>query len=306
MTSQLKIEFGAPATAFADNGSELILKLQVPLLAGEQIESFSIEGREIQTHGVFSVIEGERNMLGVCAVPCRFPLQETIYNVYSELLQLTRGWDIYRIWNFVPFINEETDNLENYKSFSIGRSLAYERRFGDDFHRVLPSASAVGVQNNTFALYFAAGRDGYRHVENPEQVSAFHYPAQYGPRPPSFARGTRVDSATGVIGYLSGTAAIKGHDTLSQGEPQDQCEVTFDNLALVLNEMGFSGLDAPEISKGHYKVYIRRRQDADALIRACRERLGPAAKITFLLADICRADLLVEVDGVVLRSKSTS
>lgn len=191
MTKRLKITFGAPKTSYLHAGDVLELQLKVPHLGGAAEESYSCDAPSIETTGAFAIMHGSRQTMGVCVVPVRFPLQETIYQVYRELLEICQGRTIYRIWNFVPFINAETEGLENYKSFSIGRSMAFERAFGQQFHQVLPAASAVGVEDNVFALYFVAGFEDATHVENPEQVSAFKYPTEYGPRPPSFARGTR-------------------------------------------------------------------------------------------------------------------
>ena len=60
------------------------------------------------------------------------------------------------------------------------------------------------------AIGFLAGRAVPRHFENPRQVPAFEYPAQYGPRPPSFSRATAVKAGEGRWIFISGTAAVVG------------------------------------------------------------------------------------------------
>ncbi len=299
MSKRLVIHFGEKATQFESCDEQLTLKLNIPLLAGESQESYHIDEAVIRDQGAFSLIEGSQQLFGVCVVPVRFPLQETIFNAYHELLEHTKEWNIHRIWNFVPYINQETDGLENYKSFSTGRSLAYEQRFGEAFHPVLPAASAVGVNDTTFALYFVAGRHPFKHVENPEQVSAFHYPENYGPRAPSFARGTRVEMGDAIHAYVSGTAAIKGHQSLSVEDPSKQHEITFDNLKLVFREMGLEGIPPTTGGEHRYKVYIRNRDQAQSLIALCQDQFGDQASVSYLLADICRSDLLIEIEGAV-------
>jgi chorismate lyase/3-hydroxybenzoate synthase len=72
---------------------------------------------------------------------------------------LTKDWNLYRVWNYVPYINEEAFDLENYRSFCKGRSLAFEAFYGEDFNVKMPAASAVGINDNKLVLYFIAGKE---------------------------------------------------------------------------------------------------------------------------------------------------
>jgi len=50
----------------------------------------------------------------------------------------------------------------------------------------------------------------------------------------------------------------------------------------------------------YVKTYLRRPSDLAAVRGALTPRLGPAASTIWLEADICRADLLLEIEGVAL------
>src|SRR6185295_16228459 len=149
-----------------------------------------------------------------------------------------RGHHLYRIWNYVPGINTLTDGFENYRAFCQGRSLAFEAEAGAGFPRVLPAASGVGTHDGCLSVVFVAGSAVPRHVENPEQVPAYRYPAEHGPRAPSFSRATVVQIGDRRFTFISGTSAIKGHATVAPDALLDQLDCTLDNLRLVSKEAG--------------------------------------------------------------------
>jgi chorismate lyase / 3-hydroxybenzoate synthase len=47
-----------------------------------------------------------------------------------------------------------------------------------------------------------------------------------------------------------------------------------------------------------YKVYLRYEKDLRACAGELRRALGPEVPIVYLRADVCRADLLVEIEAV--------
>jgi hypothetical protein len=46
-------------------------------------------------------------------------------------------------------------------------------------------------------------------------------------------------------------------------------------------------------------VYVRTRQDLPVVREICAKAFSPAADIAFLNVDLCRSDLLVEIEGIV-------
>jgi hypothetical protein len=223
--------------------------------------------------------------------------------LYARVLAACAGRHLYRIWNYLPRINERTEGLEHYRAFCLGRSLAFEDALGAGFGRQVPAASAVGSEGDTLEVIFVAGRQAPRHVENPEQVPAYDYPAQYGPRPPSFARATVVGRGAATTVFVSGTAAIKGHASLAPDDVDGQIDAVLDNLRLVVGASGAE--DALRQGDGwqrRFKVYLRRASDLPLAARRLQaELLTPRDAVVWLRTDLCRAELRIEVEATLAR-----
>jgi chorismate lyase / 3-hydroxybenzoate synthase len=210
-----------------------------------------------------------------------------------------------RVWNYMARINEPTDGLERYRQFNVGRQAAFLEA-GRSAFVGSPAACALGTERGPLTVHVLAGRQEPRAVENPRQVSAYHYPAEYGPRTPTFSRAALADLGSGCEGlFISGTASIVGHETLHVGDVHGQTLETIDNLeALIASAVAQSRLPASDAHRMHdleCTVYVRHADDLDAVRRAFEQRVGadsPAAqRAVYLRADVCRSDLLVEIEA---------
>ncbi|MGH7955465.1 MAG: hypothetical protein ACREH8_00455, partial [Opitutaceae bacterium] len=216
-------------------------------------------------------------------------------------LGVTRDRHLYRVWNYVPEINAHPNGLENYRAFCQGRSLAFEATLGGEFQPQLPAASTVGCHGANLKMIFVAGEAEPVHFENPEQVPAYLYPVEHGPRPPSFARATVARDGGQTWTFISGTSAIKGHETVAPGALDAQLDCTLDNLKLMSRKAGLGNdLGADQVSHRQFKVYLREARDY-AAVRSRLERSLFRSKdvITYLHAEICRAALNIEIEATV-------
>lgn len=240
------------------------------------------------------------------------PLERATYDAYRALFEVLDTLGIahaLRIWNTVPAINALQFGIERYRQFNIGRQRAF-----DACRRALtgsvPAACALGSivpvvddapPAEPLAIHFIASRTPADPVENPRQVSAYHYPAEYGPRAPTFARAAawRGDEASPLL-FVSGTASIVGHRTVHRGDVVAQTRETIANLAAVLEQAARQGHGPFALADLSCRVYVRDAGDVAALAaieRALREAAGPAVRPLFVHADVCRDDLLVEIDA---------
>ena len=215
-------------------------------------------------------------------------LEAVSRDAYAHLIAQARaaGYPYFvRIWNYVGAINQHDDGRERYQLFCAGRHDAF---VGAGYHHDvdLPAASAVGMRGRGLIAYFLAAREPGVQVENPRQVAAYHYPPQYGPKSPSFSRATVWRDRV----FVSGTSSVLGHATVHPGDVAAQLDETLRNIEAVLAPANRTL--AQVISA---KTYLRRAEDYD-LVAA---RLGSVLPVNlYLEADICRADLLLEIECV--------
>lgn len=285
---------GAAATGVDAALRQLVLDCRMPWLDGPQVQMLghgvTLDQRDEQEW----VLQGGEQQAGVLVSRGGASLEDQTYHLYRRMFALTRGLNRYRHWNYVPRINGVVAGVENYLAFNSGRYRAFAEQFGAISLQDLSAASAVGTQGGALALAFIAGAAPARHFENPRQVPAARYPECYGKDSPLFARGSMILAADGrACWHLSGTASIRGSATVGEDFAR-QLEVTLENIDGMLKAMA-----VPARRQSVWKVFLRDSRD----LPACRQRLAevyPAelAQMMFVQADICRRDLLVEIEAI--------
>lgn len=280
-----------------------VFRFPMPVLAGVEEEAIFEGLNERETRDGFRLFEREGLLVGAIDEMAEADLEGQTHRLYQRLIRLVGGRHLARVWNYVPAINApDATGLENYRAFCRGRSLAFEEGLGAGYRQHLPAASAVGGLDGRLAVIFVATQAAPTHVENPEQVPAYDYPPEHGPRPPSFSRATRVDEAAARYVFVSGTAAIKGHETMAAGDLAGQIACTLDNFKIISRACGLGerlGADA-EWSR-HFKVYLRHAADHAEAARALDGTLFMAEdRVTWLRSDICREALLIEIEATLV------
>jgi chorismate lyase / 3-hydroxybenzoate synthase len=192
---------------------------------------------------------------------------------------------VLRIWNFLDDINAGEGDDERYRQFCVGRA----KGLGGLPQESLPAATAVGRRRPSGRLQvcWLAGREPGCPVENPRQMRAYRYPREYGPSPPAFARATRFP--TGELAG-SGTSSIVGHESRHAGDLEAQVGETLENLRALHRAGGGAG--APT----GVKVYLRDRERSPAIAAKVDAWLAGREAPLLLEADICRRELLVEME----------
>jgi chorismate lyase / 3-hydroxybenzoate synthase len=228
------------------------------------------------------------------------PLAKRTLDLYSGLVRLLQARDyphILRVWNTVENVNADLRGLERYRHFCAGRHDAFAALRPDLAERY-PAASALGATQGGLNVYCLAARAPGTPVENPNQMSAFHYPAEYGPRSPSFSRALLKRWAAGTDLFISGTASITGHATQHVSDLTAQVGLALDNVEKVI-EAAEQAADSPfaASSQRFFKAYIRHAKDFPTVRDIVTQRLGDGAQVMYLQADICRLDLLFEIEG---------
>lgn len=231
-------------------------------------------------------------------------LQLTTKRAYRRLLRHVQelGYPyLWRIWNFFPGINEDEHGLERYRQFCVGRYQALAGTL-QGFPGSLPAGTAVGTRSGPLQLYVLAGTHPAIHMGNPRQVHAYEYPQHYGPCSPSFARATLLQSDIQAQLFISGTASVVGHASRHIDRPGEQTQETVSNLrALIGHAADISGaVPSLQPSRGTFKVYVRQPEHLGSIQQALSASAIAPSRILYLQGDLCRRELLVEIEGVVV------
>lgn len=268
------------------------------LLDGHSCEILSIKGGNCHLHDCLNYIENDDLLIGIAQLPVTAAnLEEQSERMYRAVIEITGSRYLYRVWNYIPRINEEEPGMiENYKLFCCGRAKALAKFYRDGNSMHFPAASATGCEGSHLTVVFLAGLLKPAHWENPEQLPAYEYPKKYGPRSPSFARASRfTDAEGGEWISVAGTAAIKGSETLFPGDFGRQLPIALENIDLVLRQVGMD-LSAKKSRRRHFKFFLRNSKNLSALQSVLRDTLGPVDTYAIVKSDICRADLEVEIE----------
>jgi chorismate lyase/3-hydroxybenzoate synthase len=222
----------------------------------------------------------------------------TAYGEIFEVLEQTGHRHLLRVWNYLPEINRETEGDERYRYFNAARQAAF-RRSSRTTVGMVPAACALGSPaGSAISIYFLASRQPPTMIENPRQTSAYHYPPKFGAYSPTFSRASVLQQSPGTSLFVSGTASIVGHETLHGGDVSAQTRETLTNIDALLDEANRVVGSAHYSLEGlKFKVYVRRVSDLAAIESVLSAALASSTTIVYLQADVCREDLLVEIEA---------
>jgi chorismate lyase/3-hydroxybenzoate synthase len=201
-----------------------------------------------------------------------------------------------RFWNFIPDIGAPmADGLDRYMVFNAGRHDAFK-----DQHGSLGTASAVGIKGSDLSIHcLALDRTGAA-VENPRQIPAWQYSSRYGPLPPCFSRATRVVLYGRPMLLIGGTASVVGEDSRHPGQFDAQVKETLLNLDALIRAANASRgeVSVPLHNLVDLRVYVTSPAEADRVREMLVASCPRARTIAVAIAQVCRPELLVEIEGV--------
>lgn len=240
-------------------------------------------------------------------------LQEHSQYCYEQILDFIASQDnahLLRMWNYFPDINVDNNNIERYQQFCVGRYHAFSEKAKKSIQ--YPAASAVGSYSSCLSpmllIVFIATKKTGIFLENPDQISAYHYPQQYSPKSPSFSRAAVYQSLACSQLYISGTASIVGHQSRFQNNIIGQTQQTIKNLKKLIEHTNSQDevrstfdLSDSQMRPPAIKVYLRNPADIMTVSPIIEELLPACGNICYLHADICRQELDIEIEMVLSR-----
>lgn len=241
-------------------------------------------------------------------------------HAFSRLLKafLLLGIDfnqVHRQWNYVEHIfsiQQMSDcQRQNYQLFNEARAEYYSK------YRTIPgfpAATGIGTAHNGVTIECMATicneETASVAIANPQQINSYKYGQEVlrgepqknstQNQPPQFERARLMTNGTSSRLFVSGTASIIGQETIGVGDVEKQTRVTIDNIALLVNETNlrahYPELKAVPDKYAYVRVYVKNQEDIASVKAICLGHFGNVPT-TFVKADICRDDLLVEIEA---------
>jgi enamine deaminase RidA (YjgF/YER057c/UK114 family) len=227
---------------------------------------------------------------------------------------------VIRTWLYLGGIVENDGPIQRYKELNRARSDFYRDisfipdRLPDAFHgAAYPASTGIGIEGCGISLSAIAISTDRKDIiavplENPRQKAAYEYSAGYSPDSPKFSRALALSCGTYTTIFISGTASITDSETRHIGDVAAQTNETLDNIAALIDERnlarhGLPGLGTSLDGIGIVRVYVKRQEDYPLVRQVCENRLGELP-IIYAIADVCRPELLVEIEGIAFSAKS--
>ncbi len=299
-------------------GSEIVLELICTRAAKGKEVIYKTAGAFSYTlvnHGEFKVVHAN-GLMGEAGDS----IQESAEKAFESAVDILKreGLSISHIirqWNYVEDIAHVEDpgrTTQNYQVFNDVRAKYYDQ---ETFPMGYPAATGIGMTTGGVIIGFIAVSDSDRvevkPIRNPRQIDAHKYSKQVlvgkvtgimGEKcTPKFERGKMVvlDGACNM--YVSGTASIVGELTLHPDDVEKQTITTIENIFELFSrenqdELGVQ-FDLSKIEFSHLRIYVKRQEDFPKVEAVCKSMLN-SKSFLFLESDICREDLLVEIEGI--------
>ena len=213
--------------------------------------------------------------------------------------------DIVRQWNYLENITDIAHGNQCYQDFNDVRTLFYA---SSEWESGYPAATGIGTQHGGVLIDFNAvsgevdivplDNDWQRaaHVYSDEVLISHRADTEKGT--PKFERGKSLSDRQQEVIYISGTAAIRGEESVTTGDVLSQTEITLENIQHLIGlEEGRENLPEHSGKLGLLRVYLKNEEDAPA-VKADLDKLCPDLPIAYLYADVCREELLIEIEGI--------
>ena len=233
----------------------------------------------------------------------------------GELEQAGSGFEnVLRTWFYLGGITQIEAGVQRYKELNRARTDFYR---DIDFRckvpqpnipqGIYPASTAIGTASAGLAAGCLALQTR-RHdalllpLENPQQTPAYAYHPRHSPQSPKFSRGVALVLDNYTTTWISGTASVVHSISRHAGDIVKQTEQTVENIQRLISAENFvfhgikhSGAKLSDLAK--IRVYLKRAEDFSQCRAVCEKRFGLVPAI-YAVADICRPELLVEIEGV--------
>lgn len=238
------------------------------------------------------------------------------FELAEQILRIERMSfsNVIRQWNYIAQITGGTEvdgkSGQHYQIFNDVRSKYYGTV---DFVNGYPAATGIGMEWGGVIIDFvAANSDSIQSIgiKSPVQLDAYIYSKEvlaenctmsdFSQTTPKFERARLVDICGAKWIFISGTAAIIGQLSDHLNSVEHQTEMTIRNIQRLISaenirRFGVETVVDPMIT--YLRVYVKYEDDFETVKQICCKHFT-AIPLSFVVADICRPELLLEIEGL--------
>lgn len=205
--------------------------------------------------------------------------------------------NIIRQWNYIERITDFDGFDQHYQMFNNVRSNFYKQATWSNGY---PAATGIGtnlggVLVDIDAAVFARPECFAIPIDNKLQIAAHAYSSQVlevaceQKATPKFERAKSMTFDDRELIYISGTAAIRGEESLVGVGLERQLHITMENIALLIDDAQLKVLRVYLKEKSYY-------EEAHKLLNDYQLNIP----IAYMCADVCRSELLIEIEGIAI------
>lgn len=224
----------------------------------------------------------------------------------AKCILLESGFDFYnvlRTWIYLYDILSQYNDFNKARNFKFKEMRLIPNALDDNgFEQIyLPASTGIGGGN----IYGAAGNMDVFAVKLKENIdlkirshtgekqkSAYRYGS-------AFSRAMIIEDQMKKYIYLSGTASINDEgETVYIGDIDKQIDMTFNVIRALIEKEGF-GID--QICEA--TVFVKKAEYVNNFEMYCQKVNLVDIPWIITVADVCRKDLLFEIDAVFMKSK---
>lgn len=226
--------------------------------------------------------------------------------------------NIVRQWNYIGHITDIHQDNQYYQAFNNARAHFYEKT---KWEYGYPAATGIGMSCKGIIVSLIAVACGVESetipIDNPLQVPAFAYSESLLigksseiklKATPKFERAKVIYDGVDTVCFVSGTAAIRGENSMLEMDAALQTKQTIENVLFLISDdnLKLHGVKAnANMSITNLRIYIKNREDFES-VKAEVEKVWHLIPAIYLQADVCRKELLVEIEGTAIGIHSYS
>ncbi len=205
---------------------------------------------------------------------------------------------IIRQWNYIERITDFDGNEQRYQMFNNARSDFYSLT---DWENGYPAATGIGADLGGLvvdidAFIFKKSNCYATPIDNKLQIAAHAYSenvlenAGTKKTTPKFERAKKITCGKNEVIYISGTAAIRGEESLFGVGIERQLKITMENIAELIGDAKIKLL----------RVYLKDSSFYE-ISKSLLDSYQLNIPISYMCTDVCRDELLIEIEGVAMK-----